>query len=303
MANLYTQVSNNVAKTWMLMSVFFVFLMGFGWILGRASNNPGIFYIFVVISVVMNIASYWFSDKIVMSISHARLIEKKDSPELYRIVENLAITGGLPTPKVYIIDTPAMNAFATGRDPAHGAVAVTTGLLRALEKTELEGVVAHEMSHIGNRDTLIATVVVILAGLIAMLSDFFLRMTFWGGGRRRDSQDSGGSGIFLIIGLVAAIIAPIAATILRLAISRKREFLADASGALLTRYPEGLARALEKLERDHTPMPFARSATSHLYIDYPLGKEERSASWFTRLFLTHPPIAERIAALRMMKAE
>jgi heat shock protein HtpX len=301
MANLYTQVSNNVAKTWMLMSVFFVLLLGFGWIIGQASNQPEIFYIFVVVSMVMNITSYWFSDKIVMSISHARAIEKKDSPELYRIVENLAITGGLPTPKVYIIDAPALNAFATGRDPAHGAVAVTTGLLAALEKTELEGVIAHEMSHIGNRDTLIATVVVVLAGLIAMVSDLFLRMTFWGG-RRRGSRDSGGSGIILIVALIAAIIAPIAATVLRLAISRKREFLADASGALLTRYPEGLARALEKLQHDHTPLPFARSATSHLYIDYPLGKEEQSSSWFTRLFLTHPPIEERIAALRSMKS-
>ncbi len=229
----------------------------------------------------------------------AKLIEKKDNPELYRLVENLCISAGLSLPKIYIIDEAQPNAFATGRDPEHAVIAVTKGLLQKLERVELEGVIAHELSHIGNRDMLLQTVVVILVGIVAMVSNWFLRISFLGRGGRRDSRGSGGA-ILLIIGLGAAILAPIAATLLRLSISRKREFLADANGALLTRYPEGLARALEKISADPNPMKKPSNSTAHLFISSPF-KGKQSRSWFTKLFLTHPPIEQRIKNLRGMK--
>jgi heat shock protein HtpX len=231
--------------------------------------------------------------------ARAKEIKKDDSPELYRLVENLCITAGLPTPKIYILDEAAPNAFATGRDAKHAVVAVTRGLLEKLEKTELEGVLAHELSHIGNRDLLLQTLVVILAGIVALLSDMFLRMTFWSG-RRRDDREEGQLGaILMVFALIAAILAPLAATLIRLAISRKREFLADASGAMLTRYPEGLARALEKISADRTPLQVANNATSHLYIANPF-KGKDNANWLAKLFMTHPPIEDRIRALRQM---
>jgi len=231
--------------------------------------------------------------------TRAKPIEKKDNPELYRIVENLCITAGLPLPRIYIIEGAQPNAFATGRNPKYAVVAVTRGLLEKLEKVELEGVIAHELSHIGNRDILLSTVVVILVGIVTMLSDWFFRISFWGGGRRDDSEGSGGA-ILALLGIVAAIIAPIAAVVLQLAISRKREFLADATGALLTRYPEGLARALEKISADPAPLKVASNSTAHLYIANPFrGKSSRN--WLARLFLTHPPVEERIKALRDLK--
>jgi heat shock protein HtpX len=232
-------------------------------------------------------------------LSRAKPIEKKDAPELYRIVENLSITAGLPMPKVYIIEERAPNAFATGRNPEHAAVAVTRGLLERLERVELEGVIAHELSHIGNRDMLIATIAAVFAGIIAIAADMFMRSLWWGGNRRDDNR-SGSAGFVVLIGLAIAILAPIAATLLRLAISRKREFLADASGALLTRYPEGLARALEKISQDPTPLRVASNATAHLYIANPF-KGREGGSWLQKLFLTHPPVEERIAALREME--
>ena len=221
--------------------------------------------------------------------AHAKPIEKSDNPELYRIVENLAITAGLPLPKIYIIYERQLNAFATGRDKNHAVVAVTQGLLEKLERSELEGVIAHELSHIGNKDMLLSTVIVIFAGIVALLSDFFLRISFWGGGRRDSDNHKAG----------AAILAPLAASLIRLAISRKREFLADADGALLTRYPEGLASALEKIATDVTPMRSAHAATAHLYIDSPFN-EKQSHNWFVKIFQTHPPVEERIKALRDM---
>jgi heat shock protein HtpX len=300
MATLYTQAESNTRKTFLLISMFLVILIALGWLFSYLLNDK-IFLIFaVILAVVQSFASYWYSDKIVLAMAHAQPIEKNDNPELYRIVENLCITAGLPTPKIYIIPEAQPNAFATGRDKNHAVVAVTQGLLQKLNKTELEGVIAHELSHVGNRDILLSTAIVVLVGIIAMLSNFFLRISFLGGGRRRDSREGGQLAlIMMVLGIFAAILAPLAATLIQLAISRKREFLADADGALLTRYPEGLASALEKISQDQNPLRVASRSTSHLYIANPFrGKE--SESWFTKLFSTHPPTEERIKILRQM---
>ncbi|MBU4204923.1 M48 family metallopeptidase [Patescibacteria group bacterium] len=246
----------------------------------------------------MSFGSYWYSDKIVLAMMKAKPIEKKDNPELYLLVENLCITAGLPLPKIYIIEEKQPNAFATGRDSKHAVVVVTRGLLERLEKIELEGVIAHELAHIGNKDMLLGTVVVILVGIVVMISNFFLRISFFNSRRSRDSQNKGG-GLLIILGIVAAILAPIAAVLIKLAISRKREFLADASGALLTRYPEGLARALEKIAADPSPMRVANNSTNHLFIYSPL-RGEQAKNWLAKLFMTHPPIEERVRALRGM---
>ncbi len=278
------------------MLVFFIVVIGLGWAFSGLFNNPAILYGAVFFSVLMNIASYWYSDKIVMSISGARPITRDSHRELYNIVENLAITAGLPVPKIYVINDAAPNAFATGRNPEHGAVAVTTGLMQLLEKNELEGVIAHELSHIGNRDTLIQTIVVILVGFVTLLSDFFLRFSMSGGGESRDNR---AQIITVVLGIALAILAPLVATLIQLAISRKREFLADASGALLTRYPEGLASALEKIGGYTRPMRTANHATAHLFISNPFGGKAGSRLGFlTRIFMTHPPIEERVKALR-----
>jgi heat shock protein HtpX len=280
--------------------MFLVILIALGWLFSYLLDNS-IFLIFaVVLAVVQSFASYWYSDKIVLAMSHAKEVSHQENEQLYHVVENLCIAAGLPTPKIYIINEAQPNAFATGRDKNHAVVVVTQGLLQKLNKTELEGVVAHELSHIGNRDILLQTAVVVLAGIIAMLSNFFLRISFFGGGRSRGSKDSGNLGaILLVLGLVSAILAPIAAKLIQLAISRKREFLADADGALLTRYPEGLASALEKISQDQSPLKVASNSTAHLYIANPFrGKENQS--WFIKLFSTHPPASERIKILREM---
>ncbi|MCX6721363.1 MAG: M48 family metallopeptidase [Candidatus Staskawiczbacteria bacterium] len=248
----------------------------------------------------MSFSSYWWSDKIVLGMYRAQPIEKKDNPQLYNVVENLCITAGLPLPKIYIIPEAQPNAFATGRDKNHAVVAVTQGLLNRLDKTELQGVLAHELSHIGNKDMLLSTVVAVLAGVVAMLANMFMRISFWGG-RRRSNDDNGNIGLILmVLGIFAAILAPIAATLVQLAISRKREFLADADGALLTRFPEGLARALEKISSDPTPMRITNDASSSLFIDSPY-KGQQKTHWFSKLFSTHPPIEDRIKALRDME--
>ncbi|MBI2123801.1 MAG: M48 family metallopeptidase [Candidatus Wildermuthbacteria bacterium] len=283
-------------KTWLYLAGFFVLVIGVGWVFSYALGSSAILWIAVIVSVVMSWTSYWYSDKIILAISKARPVEKRDNPELYRIVENLSITAGLPVPKIYIIQEAQPNAFATGRDAKHAVVAVTTGLLSKLERIELEGVLAHELSHIGNKDMLVSAVVVVLVGLVALASDFFFRITFWGGMGGRDER-RGSHPAFLILALVAAFLAPLAAQLVRLAISRKRELLADATGALLTRYPEGLARALEKIAQDPNPMRSANDATAHLYLASPFrGKEQ--TSWLHKLFMTHPPVRERVAALR-----
>ena len=299
MASIYAQADSNVRKTWLLMAGFFVFIVLLGWIFSYLLDSSAILYFAVFLSVAMSFGSYWYSDKIVLSMYRAQPIEKKDNPELYRIVENLCITAGLPVPKIYIIPEIQPNAFATGRNARHAVVAVTQGILQRLNKTELQGVLAHEMSHIGNKDMLLATVVAILAGIIAMLANIFLRVSFWGGGRRDDRDNKAGA-VLMFLGIAAAILAPIAATLVQLAISRKREFLADADGALLTRYPEGLASALEKISSDQTPMRVTNSATSSLFIDSPY-KGKQKTNWFVKLFMTHPPIKERIKALRDMQ--
>jgi heat shock protein HtpX len=300
MATLYSQAESNIRKTWLFIALFLVFIIALGWFFSYLLENSLILIIAVIFSIVSSFLSYWHSDKIVLRITNAQPIKKEDNPELYRLVENLCITAGLPLPKICILPESQPNAFATGRDENHAVIAVTRGLLERLERTELEGVIAHELSHIGNRDILLGTVVVVLVGIIALVSNWFLRISFWGGGlRRRDSRDSSGI-LILILGLVAAVLAPIAASLIRLAISRKREFLADASGALLTRYPDGLARALEKISSDPTPMKTANTSTAHLFISSPFKGEQRK-SWFTKLFLTHPPVEERIKALREMR--
>jgi len=298
MATLYTHQDSNIRKTWLLFSVFLVFIIGLGWVFSYQFDSPAILVLAVFFSVLMSFFSYWYSDKIVLAMSRARLIKKEDNPELYRVVENLCITAGLPLPKIFIIDELAPNAFATGRDANHAVVAVTRGLLEKLDRLELEGVIAHELSHIGNKDMLLQTVVVVLVGLVALMSDWFLRWSFWGRrGRSRDSDSGGQLGaIMLIIGVILALLSPIIASLIQLAISRKREFLADASGALLTRYPEGLARALEKISQDPTALRVANKATAHLYIANPF-----KGKGISKLFMTHPPIEERIKVLRGME--
>ena len=280
------------------MTLFFGVIVALGWFLSYYYNSPFILYFAVLFSILMNFGSYWYSDKIVLRITRARLVSSGDNPTLINLVENLAITAGLPMPRVYIIDDPVPNAFATGRNKEHAAIAVTSGLLTALNRTELEGVIAHELSHIGNRDILLSTIVVTLVGLIAILADFFLRSHIWGWGGSRNR--GGGSGdragaIIMIVGVIFVILSPIISTIIQLAISRKREFLADASGALLTRYPEGLASALQKISQYNQPMKTASNATAHLFIANPFGP--KAISGISKLFMTHPPVKDRIKAL------
>lgn len=297
MATLYTHQESNIRKTWLLMTTFLIVVIGFGWAISAYFQSPAILYIAVAISIIMNIGSYWFSDKLVIKMSGARPVTHQEFPDLWNSLENLSITAGLPMPKLYVIDDPSPNAFATGRNPEHSAVAVTTGLLQILNKTELEGVLAHELSHIGNRDMLVATVVVVLVGFIAILSDIFLRSARFGGNSKEGGRIQM---VAFLAGIILAIFAPLIARLIHFAISRKREFLADASGALLTRYPEGLASALQKIGGYVGPMQRPSHATAHLFISDPFDKEDRK-SFFSRIdqmFMTHPPIQERVSALR-----
>lgn len=280
---LYTHIDSNVRKTWILLGIFFIVIIGIGFFLSYYYGNFLILIIAVGFSFLMSFFSYWNSDKIVLSMSKAKPL--KDNPELYRIVENLCITAGLPTPKIYIIEESAPNAFATGRNADHAVIAITTGLLKILDRSELEGVIAHELSHIGNKDMLLQTMIVVLVGSIILISHFFIRFGFRG--KRGNNK---GGGIIMIIGLIFIILSPIFAKLIQLAISRKREYLADASGALLTRYPSGLASALKKISMNHAPIKTANKATAHLYI----------ASPFKKSLSTHPPMEERIKRLTQM---
>ena len=300
MATLYTEQTNNVWKTYFLMALFFGFVVFVGWFAGYYYGNQAIFVGAVIFSVVMNISSYWFSDKIALAVSGARKIEMKDNPELWRIVENLAITAGLPMPSLHIIDDESPNAFATGRDKDHSAIAVTSGLLKILNKSELEGVIAHEFSHIGNRDILLMSVVAVLVGLIQIMADMIIRTSM------RHSDDNKNPA-FLMAGFVLMIFSPIIAMVIQMAISRKREFLADATGALLTRYPEGLATALEKISDFHRPLAKANKGTAHMFIATPFGGDtdgdgvsdrHQKTSFIQKMFMTHPPVEERVRALR-----
>ena len=296
MATVYTHQSSNVAKTYLLMGLFLAVVGGLGYFVSAYYGNPGIFYIAIIFSVVMNVASFWWSDKIVLGMSKAKPAKREEFFDLYTVTENLSISAGLPMPAIYVIDDPAPNAFATGRNKEHAVVAVTTGLLQKLDRPELEGVIAHELSHIGNRDILLMSAVVVLVGFVSIISDMFLRSMWFSGGSRDNNRGNAG-GVLAILGIVLIILSPIIATLIKLAISRRREYLADASGALLTRYPEGLANALEKISGYNIPMKTANTATAHLFISNPLKSGGASVS---NLFQTHPPIAERIKILRGM---
>ncbi|PLX21361.1 zinc metalloprotease HtpX [Candidatus Parcubacteria bacterium] len=271
-----------------------------GYVFSVAMDSQGILFFAVGFSIFSSFFSYWYSDKMVLAMSGAHEISFESNKEIYRLVENLCITAGLPLPKIYIINDSAPNAFATGRDPEHAVIALTTGIIQKLEKSELEGVIAHELSHIGNRDILIATIVTVLVGVVVLLADFFRRWTFYGGNRRSSSKSNGLEQIMMIVAIVLSILAPFFAYIMQFSISRKREFLADADAALLTRYPEGLARALEKISGDTEKLEVANRATAHLYISSPFKKDAvgKKKGFFAKAFMTHPPIEERVAALR-----
>ncbi len=275
------------------MLLFVVVVLGLGWAVGQWSQSPGVAIAFaVIIAGSLSLVSYYSGDKIALATAGARAITKEENPYVYRMVENLCITAGLPIPKVYVIDDPAPNAFATGRDPRHASIAVTTGLIQSLENEELEGVIAHELSHVKNYDIRLMMIVIVSVGVITLLADIFFRGSLFRGSRRREGND-----IFAIIGLALIILSPLFARLIQFAVSRRREFLADASGALLTRYPEGLAKALEKIGQYKQPLHRVNTATAHLYITNPFGGSGKS---FRNLFSTHPPIEERVKALRTM---
>lgn len=296
MASLYTQESRNVFRTWMLMGVFLILVVAVGWAVAQYTGNSSILYVAVAFSLITNIGAYWFSDRVAIASAGAVPADCKEYLELHRIVENLAITAGLPKPRVYIINDPAPNAFATGRDKNHAVIAVTTGLLGMMSKSELEGVLAHELSHVGNRDILVMTVAVVLVGFISVLANMFMRVSMFGG----DGRDRNAGPLAAIAFVGALILAPIAAQLIQLAISRKREYLADTDGALLTRYPDGLASALQKLGSYAEPMQNASASTAHLFISNPFGSHP-AGHFIANLFATHPPMADRIAALKGMK--
>jgi heat shock protein HtpX len=290
---MYTQITANKRNSILLVLGFLAIVAGLDYVFARAFGQPSFFGPILVVAVIYAFITYFFSAQIALGMAGAQPIEKKDAPELYRIVENLAITAGLPMPKVYIVSDPSPNAFATGRDPQHAIVAVTTGIMERLSKTELEGVIGHELSHVGNYDIRFMAVVVALVSVVAVISDLFLRLSWW---NSRD-EESNGNQIFFVLGIVGALLAPLVAAIIQFAVSRQREYLADASGALLTRYPEGLASALEKIDESAKPLQHSNSATAPLYIANPLKGRN-----LARLFDTHPPIAERVRRLREMES-
>lgn len=295
-----SQINSNITKTYVFMAGFVVFVVIAAYIMGNALGYGNSWMIIAILfSVISSFVSYYWGANMVLAMSGARPADRRRDFDFYTVAENLAIAAGIPKPKLYVIDDTAMNAFATGRDPQHAVVVATTGILDRLERRELEGVIAHELSHIKNFDTRLMAVVAVLAGTIAFLADMFMRTLWWGGGRRRDDRDNQLGGILMLVGIILAVLSPIVATMIQLAVSRKREYLADASGAYLTRYPEGLARALEKLSKDKEVLEAASNATAHLFITNPF-KGKTFGAWFSGLFDTHPPIAERIKILRSM---
>lgn len=293
--NIYEQIASNKRKTFFLIFLFLIFTLVLGYIVSLFFDLGLVgLGVFLVIFGVITYISYYNSDKVALSLSNAKPAKRENYPQLYSIVENLSIGIGQPTPKIYVIEDSGMNAFATGRDPQHSSVAATTGLLQTLDKSELEGVMAHELSHVRNFDIRLMSIVAILAGSIAIISDFFLRSLIWGGG----DNDRKSNGILIIIALVAAILAPIAATLIKLSVSRKREYLADASGALLTRYPDALASALEKISRQSN-LKSTSHATAHMFIENPFSSK-KATNFLANLYSTHPPVEERIKRLREM---
>ncbi|TSC92244.1 MAG: Protease HtpX [Candidatus Berkelbacteria bacterium Licking1014_85] len=300
---MYSQIDSNKQKTWFLIFFFLVFIIGLGWVFSYAFDNSSILYFAVGWSVFQALISYFYSDKITLAISGAKELKRNESEkalEIHRLVENLSITAGLPKPKIYLIDDSAPNAFATGRDPKNASMALTTGIIDKLNKSELEGVISHELSHIGNYDIRVMTIVVVLVGIVALVSDWFLRWSFWN--RRSDDREGGQfQAIIMVIAIVLAILSPIIATLIQLAVSRKREYLADATGAMLTRYPAGLISALEKISHDREPLEVANKATAHLYIVSPFKNKQEIVGWFSNLFNTHPAIKDRIKTLEKME--
>ncbi|HNT29867.1 MAG TPA: zinc metalloprotease HtpX [bacterium] len=298
---MYTEIAANKRRSYLLIACFIGAVTFLGWVFGQITGDAGMGVTLAFIMAIFSaFFSYYYSDKIVLAISQAREVSLESDWQLYQIVENLCIATGLPRPRVYVIDDTAPNAFATGRNPEHAVICVTTGLLMKLDKRELEGVIAHEMAHVKNYDMLVMTLTVVLVGVISLLSDWILRFTFWGGRSRKRDENRGGGQVqlvLMIVGIVLAVVAPLIATLIKLAVSRQREYLADASAALITRYPEGLARALEKIAGDREPLEAANKATAHLYIVNPL-KDHASA--MNSLFSTHPPIGERVQRLRSM---
>lgn len=293
---MYSHVEANKRKTVLLIGVFLVLTGAIGWVFSRVLDGPGITVGVMIGAAIYAFIGYFASDKIALALSGAKPIDKQAAPSLWRAVENLSITAGLPMPRVYLIDDPAPNAFATGRDPQHAAVAATTGLLEILDDSELEGVIAHELSHVGNYDIRVMGIVLVLVTIVAMVSDIFIRMLWWGG----DNRERGNNPILLAVGIALAVLGPLIAVLLKLSVSRKREYLADASGALLTRYPEGLASALEKIGSYQRPMRHASSATAHLFIANPLKSRGGGERGWAQLFSTHPPVGERVRILREM---
>lgn len=297
---MYDLIAANKRKSWILIIVFVMVIVLLGYVWGAYSGDSfGALTIAGVIAIIMALTSYYSGDKIALSLAGAvPIANREQNSYVWNLVENLCIAKGMPMPKVYLIPEAAINAFATGRDPEHSSIAITEGAIAKLANEELEGVIAHELSHVANYDIRFATIVIVLLGTLSILSDIFLRSThFIGGGRRSDSRGGNAAGALLIIGLVLALLSPLIGKIIQLAVSRQREFLADASGALLTRYPEGLARALEKIQLDGQPMSRASEATAHLYLSSPFGNKP---TFLGKLFMTHPPLVERVAALRKM---
>lgn len=297
--SVYKEIHANKNRTLLIMVFFTLFISTVAFVIGKISGYGWSWAgIALIISGVTSLSSYYWGDKLVLNLSHAQPADKNKDFDLYTVTENLAIAAGIPKPKVYIIEDSAPNAFATGRSPQNASICVTRGLIGKLKRRELEGVIAHELSHIRNFDTRLLAIVTVLVGTLAFLSDWFARTLWWGGRRDRENRDSVGAVVYLI-GIVLAIIAPFIATLIQLAISRRREFLADASGVLLTRNPPALAQALEKIASDREMLKSANTATAHLYIVNPF-KGKKFKVWFTNLFNTHPPIEERIRILKAM---
>lgn len=291
---LYTQVAHNRTKTWLFLSLYLLLLWAVAYAISSVYGDFNIFLIVAPIVMIQGIIAYWFSDKVALAASKAKPLDQKKFPEIYRLVENLSITAGLPMPRLYLIDDTAINAFATGRNAKNAAIAVTRGLTERLDKNEIQGVLAHELSHIGNEDIRLMGMVMVMAGLIALVSDIFLRSMWLGGGRRRNNNGGDGNAVMLFIAIGLAILAPIAATLIQLAISRKREYMADANGVLLTRYPEGLISALHKIGGDEESLEVANRGNAHMYFSNPL----HGGMWLSNLFSTHPKVEDRVKALK-----
>lgn len=294
---MYSEIANNKRKTIVMIVLFVLLVTGLGYLFGQFWGSPAITPYVLVGCGIYVVISYYMSSKLATALNGAQEIEREQDPRLWRTVENLAITNGMPMPKVYVIDDPAPNAFATGRDPSHAIVGVTTGLLDIMDDTELEGVLAHEMGHVKNYDIRVSLLAFALVAVVSLLADIMLHAAWLGGGRRNSDGDggNGGNGLFMLLGIVAALLAPLVATLIQLAISRRREYLADATGALTTRYPEGLARALEKIGQTGSTLRKQNPSTAHLFFANPLKKKN-----FASLFSTHPPITDRVARLREM---